>query len=249
MAKETGLGDNFYVGIYDLSGDTQAVDTISTSQTPIDKTGINVKAYERILGLRSGKLAWKSHFNTAAGQEHVALSALPRTDIIASYFHKPATAGNPSASLVAKQIDYKGTRDSKGDLIFSIDAESNRYAIEWGIGLTPGIASQSSAGSLTGINDVAASTNFGLQAYLHVFSFTGTSVSIAIQESSDNGSGDPYADVTGGTFTTATGPTSERIQTGRALTVEKWLRIKTTGTFSALTFAVNVVRNKATVNF
>lgn len=249
MAKETGLGDNFYLGSYDLSGDTQAVDTIATTFSPIDKTGIDKKAYERIKGLRTGSLAWKSHFNVSAGQEHEKLSTLPTADQIASYFHKPATAGNPAASLVGKQIDYKGSRDSKGDIIFTVNVDSNLYALEWGIGLTPGIATLSGAGSLTGINDVAATTNFGLQAYLHVFAFTGTSATINIQSSQDNGSGDAYATLTGGTFTVVTAATSERIQTARNTSVEKWLRVNVTGTFSNLQFAINCIRNSTTVNF
>lgn len=249
MAKETGLGDNFYVGIYDLSGDTQAVDTISTSQSPFDKTGIDKLAPERIMGLRSGELSWKSHFNPSVGQQHVALSALPSTDQIGSYFHKPTTAGNPAASLVGKQIDYKGSRDAKGDLIFSVNVQSNLYATEWGIGLTPGIQTQGSAGALTGINDVAATTNFGLQAFLHVFAFTGTSATIAIQASSDDGAGDAYADLTGGVFTVVTAPTAERIQTTRNLAVEKWVRIRTTGTFTVLQFAVNFIRNNIDVEY
>jgi hypothetical protein len=249
MAKETGLGDNFYVGSFDLSGDTQAVDTISSAQSPLDKTGINRLGFERITGLRSGNVSWKSHFNPSVGFEHDALSALPTTDVIASYFHKPAAVGNPSASLVAKQIDYKGSRDSKGDLIFSVDAQSNRYATEWGIGLTPGILIQGSAGAGTAVNDVAATTNFGLQAYLHVFAFTGTSASIVIQASSDNGAGDAYTTVTGATFTSVTAPTSERIQTANNVAVEKWLRVLTTGTFTVLQFAINCNRNNVLTSF
>jgi hypothetical protein len=249
VAKETGLGDNFYVAQYDLSGDTQVADTISSAQTPFDKTGINRLGYERITGQRTGNIAWKSHFNPGVGAEHDALSGLPTSDVIASYFHRPSAVGNPAASLVAKQIDYKGSRDTKGDLIFSVDAQSNRYATEWGIGLTPGILIQTGAGAGTGVNDVAATTNFGLQAYLHVFAFTGTSATIAIQASSDNGAGDAYATVTGATFTSVTAPTSERIQTANNVAVEKWLRVLTTGTFTVLQFAINCNRNNVLINF
>lgn len=249
MSKESGLGDNMYVGQYNLSGDTQMVDTISSAHAPFDKTGIDVFAMERIHGLRDGKLSWKSHFNPSAGQQHVALSALPTTDVIGSYFHKPATAGNPAASLVGKQIDYKASRDNKGNIIFAVDVESNLYPTEWGIGLTPGIQTLTGAGSTTGINDAVATTGFGLQAFLHVFAFVGTSATIAIQSSTDNGAGDAYSTLTGCTFTVVTGPTSERIESGRTLSVEKWLRVNVAGTFSSLSFAVNCVRNNATVLF
>jgi hypothetical protein len=92
---------------------------------------------------------------------------------------------------------------------------------------------------------------FGLQAYLHVFAVVGTSVTVKLQESSDN-SGDAYADVTGGGFTAVTavaGTGSQRIQTSRTQTIERYLRVVTTGTFSSATFAVAVVRNDTSVVF
>jgi hypothetical protein len=87
-----------------------------------------------------------------------------------------------------------------------------------------------------------------LQAYLQVFSFTGTSVTVKIQESSDNAVGDAFADVVGGTFTAATGRTAERIATA-AINVERYLRVVTTGTFSSAVFAVTAIRNDTSVVF
>jgi hypothetical protein len=99
--------------------------------------------------------------------------------------------------------------------------------------------------------DFGAESDFGLQAYLHVFAFTGTDVTIKLQESSDN-SGDAYADVVGGGFTAvASAPTSERIATAVDLTVEQYLKVTTvtTGGFTSCAFAVMVVRNEATPVF
>jgi hypothetical protein len=92
------------------------------------------------------------------------------------------------------------------------------------------------------------STLFGLQAYVQVFSFTGTSCTITIQESSDNGA-DTYANVTGGAFTAATGRTTQRIQTSRTQTIERYLKVTTSGTFSECTFVVLVNRNPVAVNY
>ena len=80
-------------------------------------------------------------------------------------------------------------------------------------------------------------------------SFTGTSVTVKIQESSDNGAGDAWADVTGGGFTAATGVTTQRLETARGQTVERYLRAVTTGTFSSATFAVVAVRNDTSTVF
>jgi hypothetical protein len=82
-----------------------------------------------------------------------------------------------------------------------------------------------------------------------VFAFTGTSVTVKLQESSNDGAGDAYADVVGGSFTAATGVTSQRIATAGNLAVERWLRVVTTGTFSNAVFAVNICRNDVAVTF
>ena len=60
---------------------------------------------------------------------------------------------------------------------------------------------------------IVGGTALGLVAYLHVFAFTGTSVTVAIQESSDDAVGDPYAAVVGGAFAAASAVGAQRIQT------------------------------------
>lgn len=247
MTKQTGLGDNLYVAQYNISGDVGVVDSVSCPMSPLDVTGIDKSAYERLGGLRDGAIEFTSFFNDASGQEHPALSTLPRTDRIVSYF-RGTTLGNPAASLVAKQINYDPTREADGNLTFKVNCQGNAYALEWGRMLTAGVRTDTTATNGTGV-DGAASSAFGLQAYLHVFSFSGTSVTIKLQESSDNGGGDPYADVTGGGFTLVTGVTSERIATANNQTIERYLRVITTGTFSSVAFAVSVVRNETSTVF
>jgi hypothetical protein len=247
MTKQTGLGDNCYVDIYDLSGDVGALDSISGGPNPLEVTAIDKSAKERLGGVRDGTVEFTSFFDKAAGAEHLALRGLPTTDRIVSYFRGTALGG-PAASLVAKQLNYDATRGEDGSLTFKINAVANGFGLEWGQSLTAGKRTDSAATNGSGV-DFAASSAFGLQAYLHVFAFTGTSATVKLQESSDNAGTDPYADVTGGAFTTVTGATSERIATSSGLTVERWLRVVTTGTFSNLVFAVIVARNLTAVTF
>lgn len=246
MSKQTGLGDNYYVDGYDLSGDTNSLSTISTRLTATDQvTGINKSAIERKALTKDGEIAWTAYMNPAAGQAHAKLSALPTADIVTSYF-RGSTLGNPAASLVGKQIGYDGTRPDDGSLRLNVDALANGYGLEWGRSLTAGIRSDDSATDGTAI-DTTASLAFGAQAYLHVFSFTGTDVTVKIQDSADNVS---FADVASLAFTEVTlAPTSERIAvTG---TIRQYVRAVTvtTGGFTALTFAVNLVKNKTSVSF
>jgi hypothetical protein len=87
----------------------------------------------------------------------------------------------------------------------------------------------------------ALQTTFGAQAYLQVTAFTGTSVTVAIQDSADNSS---FAAVTGLTFTAVTAaPATQRLATANTATLRRYVRAVTTGTFDPATFAVALMRN------
>ncbi len=249
MGKQSGLGDQLYVGGYDVSNDTQQLNRIGGGPAALDLTGIDKSAYERKGGHFDGAIDWTSFLNDAALHEHAALSGLPRTDVVISY-GRSSVLGAPGAGIVAKQIGYDGTRDTDGMLLFALQSMSNGFSIEWGRQLTAGKRTDTAATNGTGVDfgvPTAGSTAFGAQFYLQVFSFTGVSATIKVQESSDNGA-DVYADVTGGSFgAISSAPQAVRIATATNLTVERFLRVITTGTFSECTFAVIGIRNDTAV--
>lgn len=239
MAKQSGLGDNFYLGGFDLSGDTASLGEIGGGPALIDVTGIDKSAYERIGGLRDGRIEWVSHFNDAASQEHAALSTLPTTDRQLMYF-RGTTLGNPAACLIAKQLNYDPTRDADGKITIAVRAEANGFGLEWGRSLTAGKRTDTVATNGTAI-DTAASLSFGAQAYLQVFSLTGTNVVVTIEDSADNVT---FAAVTGLAFTSVTSaPGTERLATSNTATIRRYVRAATTGTFSSATFAVVINKN------
>lgn len=252
MAKSNGLAQAFYLGGYNLSGDTGAGNEIGGGLAGTqDVTGIDKSAYERIGLLRDGRLSWTSFFNTEKATDipgtttdhsHAVLSTRPTTDRHLMWA-TGTSIGSPAACMVGKQIDYNPTRGADGSLTVSVSAQANAYGLEWTDLLTAGVRTDTTATNGSSRDFGTGSTAFGLQAYLQVLSFTGTSVTIKLQESSDNGAGDAWADVTGGAFTTvSSGPTAERIQTSRTQTVERYLRVVTSGTFSNVQFVVGVAR-------
>lgn len=242
MSKQTGLGDALYIAGYDLSGDIGSV-TLGGGPSLLEVTGIDKSAFERIGGVRDGRIDYTAFFNTAVGRAHARLSPLPTADLIISYFRGTALGG-ASANLVAKQLNYDGTRADDGAFTFAGQNQGNGYGLEWGTSLTAGKRTDTTATNGTSVDFGTGSTTFGLQAYLHVFAFTGTSVTVKLQESSDNAAGDAFADVVGGAFVAATAPGAQRIVTSATLAVERYLRVVTTGTFSNAVFAVNVIRNR-----
>ena len=114
------------------------------------------------------------------------------------------------------------------------------YAITWVSATEFTIAVNVTVGG-TGGTLTKTSTALGCSAYLHVFSFTGTSMTAKLQHSADDAATDAYTDITGGAFAAFTGIGAQRIQTG-VLVVKRWIRVVTTGTFNPCTFAVAVAR-------
>ena len=240
MSKQGGLGDNFYVGGYDLSGDTSALSKISGSIKTLDTTGINKLAHERIGGERDAGMDFTVFWNSLGA--HIPLSALPTGDVQASY-RNGTLLGNPAAEMVAKQLNYDPTRGNDGALTATVSLVSNGFGLEWGQQLTAGLRTDTAATNGTSI-DTTASASFGGQAYLQVTAFTGTDVTVKIQDSADNVT---FADVSGLTFAqTTAAPTTQRIATAALGTLRRYLRAATvtTGGVTSVTFAVTVVKNQ-----
>jgi hypothetical protein len=246
MAIASGLAEQFFVDANDLSAATAGARRLSSSMSPLQTPVISERGMRRIPGLRDGAMDVDSWFDDSV--IHPVLSTLPTVDRVATWCLTTALGG-PTASIVGKQIGYDPTRGQDGSLALATSVLGNGSALEWGRSLTGGgafgnLAVQGSAGSLTGYNDEAiAATNFGLQLYVHLLSFTGTSITIAVHDSNDNGAGDAYAIVPGATTAALTTPGAVRVTTSATENVKEWLRITTTGTFSAATFVAAYVRN------
>jgi len=223
---------------YHLSGDIGSLEI--GSETPLlDVTGIDKFAYERIVGLRDSKMAFEGFFNPSAGQFHPVLATLPTTDVLCTVTYGQ-TLGVTATSINAKQVDYTMSRGTDGAIALSTELQGNGNALDHCNLLTSGVQTFTGAANGSGWDAGASSTN-GLQAYLHVTAFTGTDITVALQESSDDGLGDAYGNVTGGGFTIATDVTAERITvTGN---LEQWLRIAVTGTFTSADLLVSMCRN------
>jgi hypothetical protein len=247
MAKQSGLGDQLFIGGFDIGADTSAIGNLSTPRATLPSTGITASANERIFGERDGMAEFTTYFNPGPvggplDNEHKALRTLPLTDTQVMYL-RGAGIGNDAFAMTAKQINYDPTRGDDGSFTFNVSAEANAFGADWALQLTAGKRSDTTATNGAGL-DTTASLAFGFQAYLQVFSFTGTSVTIQLQDSADNVS---FANLTDGQFTVVSAaPTFERIQSSSATaTVRRYLRVITSGTFSQCTFAVAINKNDA----
>lgn len=244
MAKSTGLGDQLFIGGFDIGADVSMIGNLSTPRETLPSTGITKFANERLFGKRDGMAEFTTYFNKASGQQHLALRGLPRTDVHLMYL-RGTTLGDESVGLVGKQVNYDASRGDDGALTFGVNVQANSYGLDWCRQLTAGRRTDTAATNGTAI-DTLASASFGFQAYLQVFSVTGTSVTVTLEDSADNVS---FAAITGGAFTAVTSagaPTAQRIQsTSDTATVRRYVRAVTSGTFSNAQFAVSICKNEA----
>lgn len=243
MAKQTGLGDAYYLAGYDLSGSINSLSNIGGGPALLDFTTINQSAHSRLGALRNGTMDFVTFFNPSGSGPFTAgpapLQTLPRTDVIATYA-RGTTLGNPAACMVAKQINFDPTRGNDGSLTLAVNCQSNGYGIEWGKQLTAGLRTDTVATAGTSIDDTAG-TSFGLQAYLQVTAFSGTSVDILLEHSTDNSTFTTLID-----FGAQSAVGAVRSSVSNTTTVNRYVRATTsTGTFSSVTFSMVYIRNSA----
>lgn len=244
MSKQSGLGDHLLIDGYDFSGDIGSLSRIGGGNSPLVVTGITVDGMERIGGKRDGAIEFNSFYNPATDREHDVLSTLPTADRIVTYCRGFGT-GKQAASVVGKQLNYDPTRGEDGGFTIAVSVEGNGYGLEWGDQYTDGFRTDTAATNGAAV-DYGAASSFGLQAWLQVTWVAGTSVTVALEDSADNVT---FGAIAGGAFTAATVTSAQRIQTARAATIKRYVRVVTTGTFSSATFLVQVTRNDQTVNY
>ena len=238
MAKKGGLSNRFFVHGYDLSGDVNAISTLSTPVGQLPSTGINCAANERIFGVVDGMLEFQTWFNDAAAQAHPALSGLVTTDRILTYL-VGAAAADAAFWMVAKQVNYDPTRAADGSLDISVQAVKTGTTLpEWGISLTAGKVTHASAASSASVDNAASSAS-GAAGVIHGFSIaTGTATPLIEHSTNDS----TWATLI--TFANITAAnTAERVTaTG---TVNRYARFTTTGTFTTLVAWVGLRRGEA----
>ena len=247
MAKISGLGQQLYLGGYDLSGDVGSIDSAGSPTNLLDVTSINKSAVERIYGLRTGQLSFTAFFNDATDAEHDALKGLPTADVLALWLMS-TTRGDACAALTAKQIDYDATRGADGSLTFKGDLQGTAgLFLEYGKILVAK-KTHASATDETGI-DHGSQTTIGAVGFLQHFGAadpipTGT-IEYDIEDSSDSTNGVDGAWANLLAFSDVATPWAEIAQRVAVNgTVEKWTRASTNGTFTNADFAMGLRRRQ-----
>tara|TARA_R110000824_G_scaffold359594_3_gene547158 strand:- start:2433 stop:3152 length:720 start_codon:yes stop_codon:yes gene_type:complete len=238
MAKASGLATRFFIEGADLSGDVASISGVGSSQALLDVTTLENSANARLAGLKDGTLSLNAFFDAATGKGHdvwVSNSGkMPTTDqncLVAL----GNTVGDPCLMTVAKEATYYVDRPTGGPVSCTVDLSAgNGTSPDFGQLLTGGKVSDGSGTTYTAV-DGAAQTTGGARAMIQAFSITSGTATVTIQDSPDN--------VTYGTlqaFTAVTAKSSEAIAISG--TVERYVKVVTSGTFSTLVLAVAFIR-------
>lgn len=239
MAKKNGLAQEFYAHGYDLSGDIGAINESSAPREVLEVPVLNKSGMVRLLGRADGTMEFHTWFDDAAEKAHVALKALPTADVILLWA-KGGTVSDVASALVAKQVDYPLERGEDGSLSASVRGMANGTPLEYLELLTAGLITHGSAASTASI-DNAGSTANGMVAIVEIVDTDSGTPTIIIQDSPNDSTWSTLISFTA--VASGNEPTAERkTVTG---TVDRYLRITTTGTFSACDFIVAASRGTA----
>tara|TARA_Y100000310_G_scaffold317160_1_gene369701 strand:- start:1223 stop:1969 length:747 start_codon:yes stop_codon:yes gene_type:complete len=242
MAKKSGLGQNLYIGGYDLSGDIGVINNAASPRVLLPITAINKSAMERINGPADGLIDFNAFFNDAALAAHAALSGLPATDVNVLWAIGTAV-DDPAKMLVAKQVGYDPSRGADGSLLINVQAMVNGVAPEWGEMLSAGQITHASATSSASRDDTAA-TAAGAAAMLHIFDIDSGTPTVVIEDSPNDSAWSTLISFTA--VADGAEPASERKTVATAATTpDRYLRLTTTGTFTNCDFAVAIRRGEA----
>lgn len=247
MAKQSGIGDRLLVRGYDISGAVGALSRIAAPSEVIDVTAISAGARERIYGLADGELTFTGFWDSAPDRLHDVLRA-PRSpeERIVTYL-RGQQLGGAAAAMTARQINYDWSREAAGGLTVTVQCLSSNRGLDWCTQLTPGIRTDASAASGASVDNGAA-TATGWAAYLQVLALTSGTPQVVIEESEDDGGSDPWTALAGATFTGISAPGAYLLRSASlSASVERYLRVRTTGTFSGLQFVVVFTREPVEV--
>ena len=242
MAKVNGLNVRLYVEGYDLSGDANSLSSLGYTNELLDVTTLDVSAKKRIVGIVDSEISVDAWFDNAASRQHAVWTSnsgkLPTADQDV-LIPMGSAVGDQFVGLASKQGTYNVTRAPGSAMSASAVFSANGSAAEFGEMLTAHDDTHSSAGSGTVVDSGASSSNGGT-GYCQLLSLDSGSVTVNLQESTS--SGGTYTNfMTFSTVAAASAPSAERLtNTG---TVQRYIKVTTTGTFSNAKIVVGFSRS------
>lgn len=230
MSFVHGKSSKVIVHDVDLSADLTQYQWGKTWQNP-DITTFGHEDRVFLSGLGDGRFNTQGVWNPSLTDDEIPALDGVRTVITASPLGISSIGDR--AHMTRGYVEDYQPRSAQNDAVrFSsgIQASAGNY---FGVVLHPLVA-RTTAADYTGV-DQAAQSGFGAVAFLHVTAFSGTNMTVTVEDSADNSNWGTLQ-----AFTQMTAVGSQSIDVSG--TVERYVRASLAGTFTSVTFAVSFAR-------
>ncbi len=240
MAKAPASQTRVYFDQYVLSGDLNASEESVTQELP-DVTSFADAGPRVVVGNYGTAGSLNGFFDGASGA--VDANLFNAIGAAGDHYLFRCYSGNTSGIPTAGSIGYEDVcqvssepRSARvGDAILlsvntvGSDGKTRATVI--------GSQTVSGTGPLTGQNLGATTSGQKLAVTFRILSLTGAEIYLYLQESSDNGAGDAYADISGLVTNVAAAGVTRKTTTAAT---ETWKRVRVAGTFSSALILVTV---------
>jgi hypothetical protein len=240
MAKKSPLTMGLYIDGHDISGDVGAINQIASPRSVQEVPNLAASSMARILTLSDGSLGFLSYFDDGTELGHNALSGLPTTNVVA-LLALGSAIGDACAMVQGKQINYDPSRSQDGSLTIDTQILTSGVSIEWGEMLTALQDTFGSASSASSKDDAASSAS-GLAGVLEIVDIDSGTPTVVLEDSPNDSSWSTL--ISFSAVASGNEPSAERKTVSG--TVNRYLRLTTTGTFSNLDMTFGYRRGETT---
>ena len=221
-------------------GDTDVYQYLNANSNTVNSELADISAYQDedrnyLGGLITGQAVLGGHFDNASGAIADELENSLKTATLLSTVYGAALSDRWWGMRI-QASDYS-ISDPVGDVVVVGYTAQADDGVSRGTILHPLANVETGADDETSVDQTTA-TSGGCVAFLHVTAFSGTDITILIEDAASDAG---YATLV--TFTQATGITSERVEIAAAATTpNRWVKTSWSGTFSSCTFVVGMAR-------
>lgn len=236
MAKVANTATRTYFDEFDLSGELNSFG-IDFEQEVTKSEGFSDTGPRRVIGNYDHSGSFLGMFEPTSGayDDNIFAAIGDSSD----HYMAVAPGANAEGSIVYERTvrvsDEPRSAQTGGLVLLNFDDEGAAGHVR---GIILGNSTETGAGTSTGINQGATTTTAEYQVVFRLITFTGTDITIKVQQSSDDGSGDAYADVSGLTSGSLAAAGVVRVSTTASTEAWKRLDFSTSGGFSSAVILV-----------
>lgn len=235
MAKQPANNSRIYLDEFNLSGSLNGITRRVTQEIPI-ASAFSDAGPRRVVGNYDHEHSALGLFDGTAGEiDAIIHSLLDGSDHYLMETFGGGNAGDVCYDAVVALGEKPLSAQLGGVQVLNFDAMGRGPEYR---GLILGLKTSTGAENLTGVNQGTTTSGQVYAVTFRVISFTGTDITLTVEESSDNGSTDAFATISGLTSGSLSAAGVVRVTTTAATEAYKRVAITTSGGFSSAAIVV-----------